>query len=121
MVASIKLNPRDVTPTAVHEATLAARDLFKREEERMLVEDVRQRTGEGWAVSGVSDTLRALARGQVRTLLVSRPMPASKDSAVVGRSPRARTHGSVAARATRVPVVDVIDDAIEDALASASP
>lgn len=115
VVASIKLNPREVTPAAVHEAALAARDLFKREEERILVEEVRQRAGEGWAVSGVSDTLRALARGQVRTLLVA--ADASEPGFRCG--PRGRL--VLDARECRgegeaVAVVDVVDDAIEDAL-----
>ncbi len=116
VIASMKLNPRDVTPTAVHEATLAAREQYKRGEERMLVDAVRQRSGEGWAVSGVSDTLRALARGQVRTLLVS--ADATEEGFRCGTAGRL----VLDARECRGegdprPVVDVIDDAIEDALA----
>jgi peptide subunit release factor 1 (eRF1) len=116
VVATIKLNPREVTPAAVHEAALAARELFKREEERILVEEVRQRAGEGWAVSGVSDTLRALARGQVRTLLVSADASeAGFRCGVGGRlvldARECRGEGDA------MPVVDVVDDAIEDALA----
>ncbi len=115
VVASVKLNPREVTPAAVHEAALASRALFKREEERLLVEEVRQRTGEGWAVSGVSDTLKALSRGQVRTLLVA--ADASEPGFRCGLGGRlvldamdCRGEGEALA------VVDVIDDAIEDAL-----
>lgn len=115
VVASIKLNPRDVTPAAVHEATLAARELFKREEERILVEEVRQRAGEGWAVSGVSDTLRALARGQVRTLLVA--ADASEPGFRCGPGGRLVLDArDCRGEGDALPVVDVVDDAIEDAL-----
>ncbi|MBP2647486.1 MAG: hypothetical protein H6Q77_1110 [Gemmatimonadetes bacterium] len=115
VVASVKLNAREVTPAAVHEAALAARELFKRQEERILVEEVRQRAGEGWAVSGVSDTLRALARGQVRTLLVA------ADASVPGFRCGPGGRLVLDARDCRgegdvVAVVDVVDDAIEDAL-----
>lgn len=115
VIATIKMSPREVTPAAVHESALAARELFKREEERILVEEVRQRAGEGWAVSGVSDTLRALSRGQVRTLLVSadasepgfRCLPGGR---LVLDARECRGEGEAVA------VADVVDDAIEDAL-----
>ena len=115
VVASVKLNARDVSPSAVHEAALAARDLFKREEERILVEEVRQRTGEGWAVSGVSDTLAALARGQVRTLLVA--ADASEPGFRCGAGGRLVLDArDCRGEGDAVAVVDVVDDAIEDAL-----
>ncbi len=71
--------------------------------------------GTGWVTESVEPTLRALARGQVRTLIVD-------GEAVV---PGYRTSGSV--RLTEVPssgrgegetlpVADLLDDAIEDAL-----
>ena len=116
MLASARLNPRDVTPSQVHEATLAARGEYKRMEEQLLVEEVRQRTGEGWAVNGVDDTLHALARGQVRTLLVAADVnePGYR-CAGTGRLVRDDRH--CRGEGEGIPVVDLADDAIEDALA----
>lgn len=116
VLASARLNPRDVTPSQVHEATLAARGEYKRMEEQLLVEEVRQRTGEGWAVNGVDDTLHALARGQVRTLLVAADVnePGYR-CAGTGRLVRDDRH--CRGEGEGIPVVDLADDAIEDALA----
>ncbi len=116
VVASIKLNAREVSPAAVHEAALAARDLFKREEERILVEEVRQRAGEGWAVSGVSPTRsRRWPAGQVRTLLVA--ADASEPGFRCGPGGRLVLDArDCRGEGEAVAVVDVVDDAIEDAL-----
>lgn len=115
MVASLRLNPREVTAAQVHEAALAARAEWKRAEERLLAEEVRQRAGERWAVQGVDATLAALARGQVRTLLVSADV--SVPGFRCGGSGRlVRQEGQCRGDGQPIPVVDVIDDAIEDAL-----
>jgi peptide subunit release factor 1 (eRF1) len=115
MVASLRLNPREVTPAQVHDAALAARTEYKRTEERLLAEEVRQRVGEGWAVQGIDATLAALGRGQVRTLLVSADASAAgfrcgNSGMLVRHDAQCRGDGQA------IPVVDVIDDAIEDAL-----
>jgi peptide subunit release factor 1 (eRF1) len=115
LIGSARLNPKELTAAQVHAATLEVREANKRDEERGLLGEVEARIGENWAVNGVRETLRALARGQVRTLLVS------ADASMPGW----RCAGSgglvVAAADCRgegepVPVVDVIDDAIEEAL-----
>jgi peptide subunit release factor 1 (eRF1) len=104
-----------VTPAQVHEAALTARADWKRAEERLLALEVRQRAGERWAVQGVDATLAALSRGQVRTLLVS--ADASMPGFRCGHSGRlVRLEGHCRGDGQPVPVVDVIDDAIEDAL-----
>lgn len=74
-----------------------------------------ERLGEGWAVNGVAATLGALARGQVRSLLVNADaaMPGVRfsDTGALGLEERdGRGQG------TPVPVLDVVDDAIEEAL-----
>lgn len=115
MVGSLRLNPREVTPAQVHGAALTARAEWKRAEERLLALEVRQRAGERWAVQGVDATLAALSRGQVRTLLVS--ADASMPGFRCGQSGRlVRLEGHCRGDGQPVPVVDVIDDAIEDAL-----
>jgi len=65
----VRLNPKATSLPAVREAALTLRDERLRAWERAHAEAVREGVGEGWAVTGVEVTLRALRRGQVRTLL----------------------------------------------------
>ncbi len=115
LMGSVKLNPKDATPSTVHDATLAVRESYERATERLVVDEVTERAGEGWAVNGVSETLRALSRGQVRSLLVdadvSMPGVRFSESGALGLEARdGRGQGDA------VPVLDVLDDAIEEAL-----
>jgi peptide subunit release factor 1 (eRF1) len=115
LMGNVRLNPKDVSAPAVHQATLAVREAFERATERHVVDEAVERLGEGWAVNGVSQTLKALARGQVRSLLVnadaSMPGVRFADTGSLGLDARdGRGQG------TPLPVLDVIDDAIEEAL-----
>jgi peptide chain release factor subunit 1 len=65
----VKLNPKKATAAEVREATLALREEREREWERAHADAVRNGVPLGWAVNGVDVTLKALSRGQVRTLL----------------------------------------------------
>ena len=65
-----KLNPKSVTAAQVREAALSLRDERERVWERTHAEAVREGVPTGWAVNGVAPTLKALERGQVRTLVV---------------------------------------------------
>lgn len=115
LFGSARLNPKELTPAQVHAATLEVRQEYKRAEERTLLDLVTTKEGEGWAVNGVRDTLRALARGQVRTLLVSADasMPGWRGA---GSGCLAINLADCRGEGEPVPVVDVIDDAIEEAL-----
>ncbi len=115
LMGSVKLNPKDVSPAAVHQATLAVREAFERATERHVVEDAAERLGEGWAVNGVAATLGALARGQARSLLVNADaaMPGVRFSETGALGLEAKDGRG---QGTPVPVLDVIDDAIEEAL-----
>jgi len=115
VLGTARLNPKEATTAAVHAATLAVRQTWERASERALVTELRERLGAGWAVNGVAPALKALSRGQVRALLVG------GDTTVPGfRCPETgrltltekdcRTEGGA------VPVLDVVDDAIEEAL-----
>ncbi|MCU0621936.1 MAG: hypothetical protein MUC69_10590, partial [Gemmatimonadales bacterium] len=115
LYGTARLNLREVTAAQVHAAALEVREAFKREEEAALVGLVEARVGEGWAVDGIDDTLAALARGQVRTLLVS--ADASAPGWRCGSSGRlVRSPAECRGEGEPQPVVDVIDDAIEEAL-----
>ncbi len=65
-----KLNPKSVTAAQVREAALSLRDERERVWERTHAEAVREGVSTGWALNGVAPTLKALERGQVRTLVV---------------------------------------------------
>ena len=115
LIGTIKLNPKVLDDAEVHRATLATRAEHEREQERRLVEELREKIGTRWAVNGVSPVLAALARGQVRVLLVHH------DEGVPGfrcsESGRlALTERDCRGEGDAVPVLDVVDEAIEEAL-----
>lgn len=110
-----KLVPREVTPGVVHEATLAINEEQRRKDDEAVVREMQERVGEKWAVNGLHETLRALDLGQVRTLLVH---PEANEPGY-----RCSQSGRVVLDASECTgdgpadeVVDVIDDAIEEAL-----
>jgi len=65
----VRLNPKRVAAAEVREAALALREERERAWERAHAEAVREGVGSGWAVNGIDATLKALERGQVRTLV----------------------------------------------------
>ena len=65
----VKLNPKQATAAEVREATLALREERERAWERAHADAAKDGVGTGWAVNGIDATLKALARGQLRTLL----------------------------------------------------
>jgi peptide subunit release factor 1 (eRF1) len=69
VLGAVKLNPKKVSPAAVREAALQLREERERAWERAHAEAVRHGIVNGWAVNGRDATLKALHRGQVRTLL----------------------------------------------------
>ena len=65
----VKLTPKKTTPAEVRESTLALREERERAWERAHADAVKDGVPQGWAVNGIDATLKALRRGQVRTLL----------------------------------------------------
>lgn len=99
----------------LHRMVLEVRETFERKLERHLVAEMLLGQGSGWAVNGIAPTLDALAKGQVRTLLVR------ADAAVPGFRCAVSGRLTLSAKECRglgnaSPVPDVIDDAIEEAL-----
>lgn len=115
VLGSTKLAPKTATAPEVHSATLAVREAWERASERQLVQEVADGLGSGWAVNGVTETLAALGRGQVRSLLVSADiaLPGVR-AADTGRL--ALTAKELDGEGDALAVIDVIDEAIEDAL-----
>ena len=115
LVGVLQLAPRKVSAAEIQSRTmeLVADHAQRRAEDA--AEEFRARLPERWAIDGVEATLRALARGQVRTLLVDH------DARVPGY--RCSTSGCLSeslalcrGEGEPLPVADVVDDAIEDAL-----
>jgi peptide subunit release factor 1 (eRF1) len=115
LIGTARLNPKDVTLATVHSATLTVREEYERASERAQVHQMLEGVGTGWALNGVTPTLRALSRGQVRSLLVH--ADASEPGFRCGDSGRlALTERECRGEGEPLPVLDVIDDAIEEAL-----
>lgn len=115
VLGTTKLAPRTATAAEVHAATLAVREEWERASERQLVQEVADGLGAGWSVNGVTETLGALGRGQVRSLLVSADI-ALPGVRAAGTGRLALTAKELDGEGDAVPVIDVIDEAIEDAL-----
>jgi peptide subunit release factor 1 (eRF1) len=115
LIGTARLNPKDASPALVHGATLAVREAYERASERNLVHEMLEAVGTGWALNGLTPTLRALSRGQVRSLLVH--ADAGQPGFRCGDSGRlALTERECRGEGDPVPVLDVVDDAIEEAL-----
>jgi len=99
----------------VHRQVLEVRETYERRLERHQVAEMLLGQGSGWAINGIAPTLEALGKGQVRTLLIR------ADAGVPGFRCAATGRLTLNPRDCRgignaVPVPDVIDDAIEEAL-----
>jgi peptide chain release factor subunit 1 len=114
-VGLINLNPKQARAADVREAVTAFQEDRARSRAAREVDDLRSALGTGWAANGVEPTLRALARGQVSTLLVDHDaeVPGFRFS-VSGRLSEDDASGR--GEGDPAPVADVLDEAIEDAL-----
>jgi peptide subunit release factor 1 (eRF1) len=115
LIGTARLTPKDATLASVHATTLAVREAYERTAERTLVHEMLEGVGTGWGINGVTPTVRALSRGQVRSLLVH--ADASQPGFRCGKSGRlALTERECRGEGDPIPVLDVVDDAIEEAL-----
>jgi peptide subunit release factor 1 (eRF1) len=115
VLGSTKLNPKTATPASVLAAVLDVRRESERAWEAEHARELTEGLGSGWAVNGFTATLSALARGQVRTLLVDPTVQKSGyrcagDGRLVLRSEECVDRGAAEA------VPDLADEAIEEAL-----
>ena len=115
LLGTARLNPKEAKAASVHGVTLAVREAWERASERHLVREMTEAVGSGWAVNGMTATLRALSRGQARALLVH--ADAGQPGFRCGASGRlALTERDCRGEGEPIPVLDVVDDAIEEAL-----
>lgn len=115
VMGTIRANRRGSGPTDIHRLVLDAREVFERKLERHQVAEMLLGQGSGWSLNGIAPTLDALSKGQVRTLLIR------ADATVPGFRCGVTGRLTLNARDCRglgnaIPVPDIIDDAIEEAL-----
>jgi peptide chain release factor subunit 1 len=114
VLGTVRLNPKSASPADVLAAVLDVRREQERAWEQRHVQELDEGLGGGWAVNGIAPTLEALGRGQVRTLLVD---PAGERPGFRCASGRlAILEDACGGGGGAVPVPDVVDEAIEDAL-----
>jgi peptide subunit release factor 1 (eRF1) len=114
VIGTVKLNPTEVTASGVHAATVPLQQRHQQDEERKLVAAMLEGLGTGRAENGARAVLRALAKGQVRTLLVRRGVSgAGFRCAASGRLVIAEADCRGQGRA--VAVNDLIPEAMADA------
>jgi len=114
LLGTAHLTPREVTLAAVSRVADTARSTHRLALERELVAAVEAGVGRGRATNGARETLRALGRGQVRTLLVA--------AGVTGAGFRCATTGRLVldrsdcrGEGEAVPVADLAAQALDDA------
>lgn len=71
VIGSARLNPTEVTPASVRRAAIDVRRAHQQEAERARVAELQEGLGSGRAENGTRAVLAALAKRQVRTLLVN--------------------------------------------------
>jgi peptide subunit release factor 1 (eRF1) len=116
VIGSARLNPTEVTQARVQDVARRLQEKHRRDTERALVSGLLEGLGTGWAENGTRAVLAALARRQVRTLLVR--------SDVRGTGFRCAGSGRLVLSASdcrgegdSVPVRDLVGEAIADAQA----
>lgn len=70
VLGTVRLNPTAATTADVRRAALEVRSGWERSHEASILSELDQGVGSNWAVKGARPTLRALARGQMRVLVV---------------------------------------------------
>jgi hypothetical protein len=115
LLGEVKMNPTAATAAEVKAATLRAAEAAREQATLRLIRSLREVAGRGLAVEGVRETLRAFAKGQVRTLLL--PEDAEGRGfrcAATGRLAVTRQdcHGEGEPAAVR----DIVDEVVEEAL-----
>jgi peptide subunit release factor 1 (eRF1) len=115
ILGTANLNPTAVTSAQVQAAAFAVAAEHDQAEASALVASLGEAIGRRWGVNGPRETLRALARGQVRTLLVREDaeLEGSRCSAT-GRL--VLTKIECRGEGEPTPVHDLVDEALEEAL-----
>ncbi len=115
LLGTARLNPTALNPSEVQAASFAVAEEHDRAANAVLVASMEHSVGTGWAVNGARETLAALGRGQVRTLLIREDLDgAGYRCRDTGRLVLAK--GDCAGEGEPDPVRDLVDEAVEEAL-----
>jgi peptide subunit release factor 1 (eRF1) len=113
VLGTTRLNPKEASEVEVLGAVLDIQTETERVWERRHLAELEEGIGTGWAVNGVTATLDALARGQVRTLLVN---STAEQPGFLCRGDGRLSATADGCDGEAEPVLDVLDEAIEEAL-----
>ena len=115
LLGTTRLNPTALSPSEVQAASFAVAEEHDRAANAVLVASMEHSVGTGWAVNGARETLAALGRGQVRTLVIREDLDgAGYRCRETGRLVLAK--GDCAGEGEPDPVRDLVDEAVEEAL-----
>lgn len=115
VLGTTRLNPTSVTPALVQTAALRVAAAQGRRAVAAELRALEESIGTGWAVEGARETLRALARRQVRALFVREDLAGGGfRCSATGRLVLAT--GDCAGEGDPRPIRDLVDEAIEDTL-----
>lgn len=114
VIGSARLNPTEVTPAKVRDVALALSRKHQRDAEQALVSGVLHGLGSGRAENGTRAVLAALAKRQVRTLLV-RPDVRGTGFRCAGSGRLVLSASDCRGEGEPVPVPDLVGEAIADA------
>ncbi len=91
LLGTVRLNPTSATITDVRTAAMAAAEDHDARAIATELRMLRETLGTGWTVDGPAETLRALHRGQVRTLFVQEEFEGQGYRCAGDRAPGARS------------------------------
>lgn len=115
VLGTAKLNPTAVSPADVQGAALDLAEAHDRRELTVALNDLNNAYGSGWATDGPRETLRALHRGQARTLFIREGLTgAAYRCSATGRL--VLSQDDCRDEGAPEPLRDIVDEAIEDAL-----
>jgi hypothetical protein len=115
VIAMPRVNPTAATSAEIGRVTLAAREEWESKSERAVVGQLEEAIGTAWAVNGARTTLRALARGQVRELLV-RSGQSGSGFQCAGSGRLVLAKADCRGEGDPTPVPDLVNEIIEEAL-----
>jgi peptide subunit release factor 1 (eRF1) len=115
IMGTIKLNPTAVSAAEVQAAVLDMAEKHDLASLKQELSDLQDAYGSGWATDGPRETLRALNRGQARTLYIRENLAgAGYRCSVTGRLVLSRNE--CRDEGDPLPVRDIVDEAIEEAI-----
>ncbi len=112
----LKVKPNDSTDRILKEVLKIKEDLKKKEEQQIVEDFESELKRGGLAVSGIRNTIRSLNKGEAKTLLVTRKFSKQGRLCLKCRYIYFDEEECTACKDKTIPVIDVIDEAVEAAM-----